>query len=146
IARAASAKPGEVLAFVRSASGMTVLALRPGAGYFTELLPAAVGEEGRVIAHHHPGALAQPGADVFARRYGNGRLRNVERLFARHDELALPPASLDAILMSTVYHDTYWYSQKVDWAPVDQHALLTALLYALRPGAVVAVVDHCAKS
>lgn len=146
IERDASAKPAEVLAFVGIVSGMTVLDLNSGAGYFTELISAAVGEAGRVIAHNHPGALTLLGPDAFERRYGKGRLGNVEQLFARHDELALPPASLDAILMFTVYHDTYWYSPKVDWGPVDQHALLTALLAALKPAGVFGVVDHCAKA
>ena len=146
IERDVSAKPAEVLAFVGIVPGMTVLDLHSGAGYFAELLSGAVGEGGRVIAHNHPGALTLLKPVVFERRYGIDRLRNVERLFARHDELELPAATLDAILLSAVYHDTYWYSPKVDWGPVDRQALLAALLDALKPGGVAGVVDHRAKS
>src|SRR5690606_39229592 len=34
----------------------------------------------------------------------------------------------------------------VDWGPVDQQALLAALIHALKPGGIAGVVDHCAKS
>jgi len=59
-----------------------------------------------------------------------------------HNGIALAPGSLDAVLMSMVYHDTYWYDPKVDWGPVDRQALLESLYAALAPGGVVGVVDH----
>ena len=64
----------------------------------------------------------------------------------RHHELDLPAESLDAVLMSTVYHDTYWFSPNVDWGPVNQQVMLTELRNALKPGGVVAVLDHYAES
>jgi len=50
------------------------------------------------------------------------------------------------VLMSIVYHDTYWHDPKVDWGPVDQHALLIALYDALAPAGVIGVIDHDAAA
>jgi predicted methyltransferase len=143
-ARDASSKPAEVLAFVGIAPGMTVLDVDAGAGYYTELLARIVGPDGKVIAHDHPGALALLGAETFDRRYGNDRLPNVRQLVARHAELRPAPESLDAVLMSMVYHDFYFFDPNVDWGPVDHQALLAALYRALKPGGVMGVIDHFA--
>lgn len=145
LARDAGSKPAAVLAFIGIVPGMAVLDMNAASGYYTELLARVVGATGRVIAHNHPGAVAMLTPEVLERRYGEDRLPNVEQLFVPHNEPHLAPASLDAVLMSKVYHDTYWYSPGVDWGPVDQQALLTALHAALKPGGVVGVVDHLAE-
>jgi predicted methyltransferase len=137
-------KPVQVLAFFGAEPGMRVLDLNSATGYYTELLARVVGPQGHVIAHNHPGAVAMLGAEAMSQRYGSGRLPNVEPLLARHDALQLPPRSLDMVLMSMVYHDTYWYQKGVDWGPVDQQALLKSLYEALRPGGVIGVIDHVA--
>jgi predicted methyltransferase len=141
--RDATSKPAEVLSFLRLERGMRVLDLNAATGWYAEILARVVGPTGHVIAHNHPGARRLP-AEEFEARYGNGRLPNVEQLFVPHNDLRLPPASLDAVLMSMVYHDTYWHSDTVDWGPIDRQALLTSLRDALRPGGIVGVVDHFA--
>jgi predicted methyltransferase len=144
--RDASSRPAEVLEFLAIAPGMRVLDVNAASGYYAELLARVVGPSGRVIAHNHPGARTALPAEDFERRYGNDRLPNVEQLFAAHNAIALPAGSLDAVLLSMVYHDTYWYDAKVDWGPVDQPALLRALRAALAPGGVVGVIDHYAPA
>jgi predicted methyltransferase len=143
--RDAGSRPAEVLAFFGIGRGMRVLDLSSATGYFSELLSRIVGPDGHVIAHNHAGARAMLGPLAFERRYGNGRLPNVELLFAAHNELRLPPGSLDAAILSLVYHDTYWVDPKVAWGPVDQRAMLGALYSALVPGGVVGVIDHTAR-
>jgi predicted methyltransferase len=137
-----SSKPAEVLEFLGVAPGMRVLDMNAATGYYAELLARVVGPTGHVIAHNHPGALATLARESFERRYAGNRLPNAEQLFAAHNDLALPAASLDAVLMSMVYHDTYWHDPSVDWGPVDQHALLESLYRALAPGGIVGVIDH----
>lgn len=144
LGRDASSKPADVLEFIGIAPGMSVLDFNAASGYYTELLARIVGAQGHVIAHNHPGALRMLPARHFARRYGDRRLPNTEQLFASHEDLSLTPASLDAVWMSTVYHDTYWFNAGVAWGPVDQRALLSALYEALRPGGIVGVIDHYA--
>jgi predicted methyltransferase len=134
-----------MLALLDVHPGQRVLDFQSGSGYFTELLSYAVGSSGSVIAHNHSreGAL---GPEVFDRRYGNARLPNTELLFAKHNDLDLPSGSLDSVLMSMVYHDTYWRGEGVDWGPVDQQALLHELYDALKPSGVILVIDHQARS
>jgi predicted methyltransferase len=141
-----NSKPAEVLAFLGIAPGMRVLDMNAATGWYTELLARVVGPDGHVIAHNHPGARTTLAPQDFERRYGGHRLPNTEQLFVAHDGIALPAGSLDAVLMSMVYHDTYWYDPKVDWGPVDRHALLLSLYAALAPGGVIGVVDHYAAA
>ncbi len=144
VARDASSRPRDVLAFMAARPGMVVLDFQSGAGYFTELLSRVVGDAGKVYAHGHPGNSIL-GPEVFEHRYGNARLANTELIFARHHELELRAASLDAVLMSMVYHDTYWHAEHVDWGPVDRPAFLAALHRALKPEGTVLVIDHRAE-
>jgi predicted methyltransferase len=141
-----TSKPGEVLEFLGVAPGMRVLDMNAATGYYTELLARVAGSAGHVIAHNHPGARTALAPEELERRYGGDRLPNVEQLFVPHNGIALPCASLDAVLMSMVYHDTYWYSANVDWGPVDQQALLRSLHDALGPGGVIGVTDHYAAA
>jgi predicted methyltransferase len=145
-ARDPTSKPAEVLAFVGIAAGMRVLDMNAATGYYTEILSRAVGALGHVIAHNHPGARTMLDSREIERRYAWHRLPNVETSFARHRDLAPSAGSLDAIWMSMVYHDTYWFDADVDWGPVDPPALLASLYAALAPGGVVGVIDHRAAA
>lgn len=135
-------RPAEVLEFVGVVPGMRVLDLSAASGYYTELLARVVGATGHVIAHNNPGAKDIIGTDAFERRYGGDRLPNVEQWFVSHAAFAPAPRTLDAVLMSNVYHDLYWFFPGVDWGPVDVGALLGAVYAALEPGGVVGIVDH----
>jgi predicted methyltransferase len=125
---------------------MTVLDLNAAKGWYTEILARVVGPNGRVIAHNHPGARTTLAAEDFEARYGGNRLPNVEQIFVRHNDLRLPPDSVDVVLMSMVYHDMYWQRDGADWGPIDRPALLVSLREALKRGGVVGVVDHYAAA
>src|SRR5690554_5565030 len=87
--RDAASRPADVLAFMALAPGMRVLDFQAGNGYFSELFSRVVGPAGRVYAHNHA-SDGFIGDAVFERRYGGERLANVEKLFARHNDLDLP--------------------------------------------------------
>ena len=146
LARDSSSRPREVLAFIGMERGMRVLDFNSATGYYSELLARVVGSSGHVVAHNHPGARTALPREDFERRYAGGRLANVEHLFAAHNSLALPRGSLDAALMSMVYHDTYWHDPTVDWGPVDRAQMLLSLREMLAPGGVVGVIDHYAPA
>lgn len=131
----------EIMSFCDITPGLTVLDFQAGTGYYAEILSLIVGDSGHVIAHNHVrnGLL---GEEVFERRYGNNRLPNTELLFAKHNELRLSVNTLDRVLMSMVYHDTYYHSPDVDWGPVDQAGLLATLADALKPDATLCLIDH----
>lgn len=137
-----TSNPAAVLAFFGIEPGMTVLDMNAATGWYTEILARVVGPTGHVIAHNHPGARTALAPDDFEQRYGGNRLPNVEQVFVRHDELRLPVETLDAVLLSMVYHDTYWDAPGVDWGPIDRTALLAELYAGLKPGGLVGVIDH----
>jgi predicted methyltransferase len=132
-----------VLQFFRIAPGMTVLDLYSGGGYYTELLSYIVGSTGKVVAHNNSPYLDFAKGDI-AGRYAPGRLPNVERLLAENNELVLPAAKFDVVLMTNVYHDVYFVDEKAGWPRIDGPKLLAVLFQALKPGGVIGVVDHAA--
>jgi predicted methyltransferase len=132
-----------VLKFFRIAPGMTVLDLYSGGGYYTELLSYVVGQTGHVVAHNNTPYLHFAAADL-AGRFAPGRLPNVERLLAENNELQLPTARFDAVLMTNVYHDIYFVDEKAGWPRIDGPRMLAEVYQSLKPGGVLGVVDHAA--
>lgn len=138
-------KPREVLAFFGIAPGMTVLDMYSGGGYYAEILSYLVGEQGAVHAHNNTPYLRWL-AEPIAERYKDDRLPNVQRFTAENNELALPAATFDAVLMVLSYHDVYHVDQENGWARIDGPAMLAQLYQAMKPGAVLGIVDHAAAA
>ena len=138
-----------VLEFLQLRPGMHVIDYLAAAGYYTELMSYVVGPEGQVIAYNNPPYLAFSG-DTPAQRYGDNRLPNVVQVTVPVADLALEPASLDAALFVQTYHDLYWQPQDAEgqasWPATDPAEALAKLVPALKPGAVVVVVDHVAPA
>lgn len=142
-ARDAGRKPAEVLEFFGIQRGMTVLDMYSGGGYYTEMLSHIVGPEGSVIAHTNQAYAGFVGEEA-TNRYANNRLGNVEILMAENNELALPNASFDAIMMVLAYHDIYYVDPDNGWPEIDGPRFVETLYNGLRPGGILAVVDHSA--
>ena len=142
-ARDAGRKPAEVLEFFGIQPGMTVLDMYSGGGYYTEMLSHIVGPEGSVIAHSNQAYAGFVGEEA-TNRYANNRLGNVEILMAENNELALPNASFDAIMMVLAYHDIYYVDPDNGWPEIDGPRFVETLYNGLRPGGILAVVDHYA--
>jgi predicted methyltransferase len=138
-----------VLEFLELRPGMHVIDYLAAAGYYTELMSYVVGPEGQVIAYNNPQYLQFSG-DTPAQRYGDNRLPNVMQVTAPAGELALEPASLDAALFVQTYHDLYWQPKNAEgqasWPAIDPARALARLVQALKPGAVVVVLDHVAPA
>lgn len=144
-ARDPNSKPAEVMQFFGIAPGMRVLDLYAGSGYYTELLSNLVGSAGSVVSHTNSAYLGFVG-DRFRARVENDRLPNVEVLVAENNELELPAASFDAVMMILVYHDIYYANPANGWPKIDGPRLLAELYQAMKPGAVLGIVDHYAES
>ncbi len=138
-------RPDEVLGFFGIEPGMAVLDLFSGGGYYSEILSHLVGQGGRVTAHNNQ-AYVDFVADELASRYGDGRLSNVERIVAEASDLNLPPASFDAALVILTWHDFYYVDPDNGWLAIDEPALTDVLCAALKPGAVLGIVDHVAAA
>ncbi len=138
-ARDESRKPADVLTFFGVQEGMTVMDMIAASGWYTEVLAAAVGPDGKVYAQNPKVMLEfRDGAadKAMAARLANGRLPNVERLDREFDDLGLEPASLDFALTALNLHDVY------NDNPDDALAILKLAHSLLKPGGVLGVTDH----
>lgn len=145
LAADANRKPDRVLAFFGIRPGMIVLDMYSGGGYYTELLSYLVGPDGRVHAHNNTPYLDWL-AEPIAARYRDDRLPNVNRFTAENNELDLPAGAFDAVLMVMSYHDIYHVNVESGWTKIDGPAMLAQLFQAMKPGAVLGVVDHAANA
>lgn len=138
-------KPAVVLNYLELRPGMSVLDYMSAGGYYTELISNVVGPQGRVIAYNNAEYL-KFAEDQPAKRYGDNRLANVAQLTTTVEDAPLDPASLDAALFVQSYHDLYWKSKDGSWPATDPARALAKVVPALKPGAVVVVVDHVAAA
>ena len=158
--RDASRKPGQVIAFLGLESGMTAMDVIAAGGYYTEVLSAAVGPQGRVIAQNSERILQfGDGAVAKAFRARVDRLGNAEILLASLSDLnpqkdpysasgttvlgavetvpAVYAGKIDAAITALNLHDVYNFGGK-DAAS----AMLRTIFQMLKPGAVFGVIDH----
>ena len=135
--------PKEVMAFAGVKPGDTVIEMIPGGGYYTRLLSAAVGPNGKVFAVV-PSFLAQFKPEVVSSEralaaepgYGNVTVV-VEGLGKITDQ---GPA--DVVWTTQNYHDLHNEHVPADTAlAVDK-----AVFAALKPGGVYLIEDHVAAA
>src|SRR5262245_40326298 len=139
-------KPTEVLTFLEVRPGIRVVDYFSAGGYYTELLSAAVGPQGQVIAYNNPEYLKFSGEQPTV-RYGANRLPNVAQMTTPVEEAPFEPASLDAALFVMSYHDLYWRPEKAGSLPAaDAAKALAKLVAGLKSGAPVVVLDHVATA
>lgn len=136
--------PAEVLTFLELRPGQHALDYFAAAGYYTELMSRVVGADGKVVAYNNP-EYRKFAEDAPAKRYAANRLSNVAELTTPVEAMPLDPASLDAALFVQSYHDLYWRPKK-GWPATDPAKALAQLVPALKPGAVVVVIDHVANA
>jgi predicted methyltransferase len=145
IAKDANRKPAEVLSFFNIEPGMTVLDLFSGGGYYTEILNSLVSEKGKVIAHSNEAYMSFVG-DAFRQRHANGRLANTETVIVEVDDIELEDKSLDAAMLVLTWHDFMYADPENGWPAIDEKLLLNKLCAAMKPGAVLGLIDHVANS
>ncbi|MDH4072523.1 MAG: methyltransferase domain-containing protein [Gammaproteobacteria bacterium] len=144
-ARDANRKPAEVLSFLGIEPGMVVLDMFSGGGYYTEILSNVVGSDGKVVAHNNAVYVQFVGEEA-TNRYRDERLPNVELLMAENNELALPADTFDAIMMVLAYHDIYYIDPDNGWPEIDGQKLIAEFRAGLKPGGILAIVDHAAAA
>ena len=130
--RDAARQPKAVLEFLEIGSGMTVLDVLASTGWYSEVLSAAVGNDGTVIAFNTNGRRDRSEAGITARAE---RLGNIEPLFADVGSLTLD-APVDAAITALNLHDLNNRGGEAT------QAFLGDVLRALKPGGVFGVIDH----
>ena len=106
--------PAEVLRLAGIKPGMVVADYMGANGYYSELLSYVVGPKGHVYLLNNI-AYDNWSEGRWKQRI-DGRLPNVEHLQMDAEHLGLADKSVDAIVLSKVYHDLYW----IDPDPKDQ--------------------------
>ncbi len=137
-------KPAKVIEFFGIKPGMTVMEMLAGSGYYAEILSAVVGEKGKVIALNNPSYMAFTKQAIVKRIDQPGRMDNVTLKITEINDMELEPAKLDAIFLVLSYHDFYYVDEKSGWPKVDVTRTLAQFHKGLKPGGILAVVDHAA--
>ena len=145
VAKDANRKPDQVLSFFEIKPGMTVLDLFSGGGYYTEMLNLVVSENGKVIAHTNEAYIPFSG-EIYHRRYADGRLAQTETVISEVDDLELEKNSLDAAMLVLTWHDFLFADPENGWQAIDETLLVNKLCVAMKPGAVLGLIDHVANS
>ncbi|HMK23728.1 MAG TPA: methyltransferase domain-containing protein [Terriglobales bacterium] len=139
--------PAEVLRLAGLKPGMQVGDLLAADGYYSELASYIVGPTGHVLMLNDL-ATDYWSNNGWEKRLAGNRLPNVEHRRIELEHLPLPDASLDAMLVIKVYHDFYWVDDRPNspWPKLDPQAVLNEIARVVKPGGVLLVVDHSAKS
>jgi predicted methyltransferase len=134
--RDAARRPIQTVQFVGIETGDTVIDAIAAGGWFTEVLSAAVGPTGKVLAQNPQFFVSQPGF-VEREKARHDRLGNVQ---AVHGELASAgiAGQADAAITALNLHDLY-NGQNGETAAV---AFAKGIYDALKPGGVFGVIDH----
>lgn len=125
-------KAPEILQFMGVKEADTVLDVIAMGGWYTEVLSYAVGENGKVYMQNNPIPLTQRSADERNERLS--RLSNVENWIGAITDI--PPNSIDFTMTALNFHDVY--NRSAD----DADIMLKDILGALKPGGILAVLDH----
>jgi predicted methyltransferase len=139
--------PADMLRLAGIKPGMKVADVLAGDGYYSELLSYVVGPKGHVWLINNLAFENWSQPDLKNRLAGN-RFPNMTVETVELDNMKLPAASLDAVLLVKVYHDLYWVNTSPEnpWPKVDVSAVLDQLSRALKPGGVLLLIDHSAKA
>ncbi len=139
-----SRKPAEILAFMGLEAGDTVLDVFAGGGYYSEIMARVVGPDGSVVAVNPPQFTTseQSQAKWAAIRE---RQPNVTMVPSQLDAYEPEPDSVDFAMLHLIYHDFYWESERFNFQRMDPAVALANLFKGMKPGGIVAVVDHSGK-
>lgn len=120
-------RPDEVMDKLGIKAGSVVADVGCGSGYFTFHFAARVGAQGKVYAEDISPAVL----DKIRARALQEHWAQIEPLQGTQDDPLLPAGRLDAILMMNAYHEMR-----------DYDAMLRGIFKALKPGALLAIIDH----
>ena len=138
-------KPAQVLQVLGLRPGMHVLDLFGGNAYWAEIMAPVVGPKGH-------DTVWEP-----TQFYNDKTKASFAAFMAKHPNVsivsspfedpaaALPKNYADFVILNDNYHDTYWQSDKYKIPQMDPNAFLKAVYNSMKPGAVIAVIDHIAS-
>ena len=138
----AGRKPTQLLQFLGLKPGMQVLDLFGANAYWAEIEAPVVGPKGHVTVWQPTQFYREKtkaSFEAFAARHPN-----VSIVTSPFEAPALPSSYADFVILNDNYHDTYWQNEKYGIPQMDPSAFLKAVYAAMKPGAVIGVIDHVA--
>jgi predicted methyltransferase len=138
-----SRRPVDVLKFEGLRRGDLALDLFAGAGYYSEIMGRAVGPAGGVFAWDPANFVNDKSRAAWAAL--KQRQPNVGLAVTPANAIALPADAFDFAMIHLDYHDFYWESARYGLPRMDPDSILRTLYQSMKPGGVVAVIDHVAK-
>ncbi len=140
-ARDVHSLPFQMLEFFGVKPGWVVVDLFGANGYYAEVLSHVVGPSGKVYLHNNQAYMGQ--ATQMRERIKHNRLPNVEPYPREIRDIDLPSNSVDLVLMVMSYHDVYFEQNGWDARVTPT---MRAVHRMLKPGGVLAVIDHHAEA
>jgi len=135
-----SRKPAEVLKFLGLKPGMRVSDPFGGNLYWAEITAPIVGPKGRVSIWQPMQFYRQKGYDNFTAF--KAKQPNVWMRVSPFETPDFPANAYDFMLINLDYHDVYWESAKNGITRMDPDQWLKSVFAAMKPGAVVGIIDH----
>lgn len=138
----AGRKPAQLLSFLGLRRGISVLDLFGANGYWAEIAAPVVGPRGHVTVW----MPTQFYSAKLKERFGAFMAThpNVSIVTSPFEAPDLPVGYANLVILNDNYHDTYWENAKYGVVKMDPSAFLAAVFRAMKPGAVIGVIDHVA--
>lgn len=135
-------KPAEVLNFFGLKKSMRVIDMFGANLYWAEIMAPVVGPRGHVT-------IWQPSQFMNDDRRKNfaafaKRQKNVSLISSPFEAPNLPANSFDFMIMNLDYHDVYFENPERKIVRMDPDQWLKTVYSAMKPGAVVGIIDHVA--
>jgi predicted methyltransferase len=144
VERDAGRKPAEVLAFLGLQKGMKVLDPFGGNLYWAEIVAPAVGPKGSVTIWQPAQFNSDKSRAAFAAF--DAAHPNVSLISSPFEAPNFARNAYDFALINLDYHDVYWTSAEYKIVRMEPQAWLKRLHAAMKPGAVVGIIDHVANA
>ena len=137
-------KPAEVLGFFKLEQGMRVIDMFGANKYWAEIIAPAVGPAGTVVVWQPMQFLNDKRRTEFAEF--TAKQPNVVLLSSQFETPLIGANQYDFMIMNLDYHDVYWESAERKITRMEPQAWLKRLYDAMKPGAVVGIIDHVAAA
>lgn len=134
-------RPVEVLSFFGVETGMRIVDLGSGGGYFAEILSGAVGPEGEVRAQNRASENFRqnaPALEAHYEKFGNITIDMTEA----GEPLPYEDDSVDMVLLSLIIHHLHYDAEAPDATPAASEAIYADIRRILKPGGVFAIIEH----
>lgn len=138
-----SRKPAELLSFLGLQRGMRVIDMFGANKYWAEIMAPAIGPAGHIVVWQPKQFLNDKRKAEFAQFAA--KQPNVLLISTPMETPLLGANAYDFMIMNLDYHDVYWQNAERGIVRMEPQQWLAALYRAMKPGAVVGVIDHAAN-